>query len=240
MSKATKFEYVEIEEMQNFPQIEVKDINGFIRLADSLHSKIIFKTETNPVNGSKVPTSDFLIVDKNICFKLKSNSYKNLDDYEEAVGKLFPNAIDFYEAKKGGYFTYKEFDDCRRTGIVDRSIYQKAQKLGFVDNYEKFLEKVEKNKTALPSIYSLDKFDSAMKIYEYAMAKGFKDYGDFDKAFFLGFADQFTFVEAKSKGFTYAEDYFNALKMGFGSQKEYQEAKQLKIPSKFEYDRSEE
>jgi len=237
MSKATKFEYVDIEEMQNFPLIEVKDINGFIRLADSLHSRIIFKTETHQANGKEATTSDFLIVDKNLCFKLKCNDYKNLDDYEEAVGKLFPNALDYYEAKKGGYFTYKEFDDCRRTGIVDRTIYQKAQKLGFVDNYERFLEKVEKNKNTLPSNYSFEKFDTAMKIYEYAMAKEFKDYGDFDKAFFLGFADKFTYDEAKSKGFTYAEDYFNALKLGFNSQKEYLDAKQLKIPSKFEFDK---
>lgn len=237
MSKATKFEYVDIEEMQNFPLIEVKDINGFIRLADSLHSKIIFKTETHSANGKDATTSDFLIVDKNLCFKLKCNDYKNLDDYEEAVGKLFPNAIDYYEAKKGGYFTYKEFDDCRRTGIVDRTIYQKAQKLGFVDNYERFLEKVEKNKNTLPSIYSFEKFDTAMKIYEYAMTNGFKDYGDFDKAFFLGFTSQFIYEEAKGKGFTYAEDYNNAFKMGFHSQKEYLEAKQLKIPNKIEFDK---
>jgi hypothetical protein len=237
MSKATKFEYVEIEEMQSFPLIEVKDISGFIILADSLHSKIIFKTETHPIDVSDAACSDFIIVDKNVCFKLKCNNYKTLDDYEEAVGKLFPNAFDYYEAKKGGYFTFKEFDECRRTGIVDRNIYQKAQKLGFVDNFEKFMEKVEKNKNALPSNYSFDKFDSAMKIYEYAVLKGFKDYGDFDKAFFLGFGDQFSYEEAKKKGFTYADDYFNALKMGFPSLKEFQEAKLLKITSKFEYDK---
>jgi hypothetical protein len=237
MSKVTKFEYVDIEEMHSFPQIEVKDINGFVRLADSLHSKIIFKTESLNGDEQQIPTSDFLIIGHNVCFKLKSMNYKNLDDYEDSVIKGFPNSEDFYEARKGNFFTFKEFDECRRTGIVDRTIYQKAAKLGFVDNFEKFKDKVEKNKNTLPSIYTLEKFDTSMKIYEYAITKGFKDYGDFDKAFFLGFADQYTYDEAKSKGFTYAEDYFAAVKMGFGSLKEFQEAKHLKMTSKFEYDK---
>jgi DNA-binding transcriptional MerR regulator len=223
--------------MQSFPQIEVKDINGFVRLADSLHSKIVFKTESPNGDATHNPESDFLIIGHNVCFKLKSMNYKNLDDYEDAVVKGFPNSVDFYEARKGNFFTYKEFDDCRRTGIVDRTIYQKAAKLGFVDNFDKFMEKVEKNKNTLPANYTVEKFDTSMKIYEYAISKGFKDYGDFDKAFFLGFADQFTYDEAKSKGFTYAEDYFAAVKMGFASLKEFQEAKHLKMTSKFEYDK---
>ncbi len=237
MSKATKFEYVDIEEMKNFPLIEVKDIGGFVRLADSLHSKIVFKTESPTGDAAQQPTSEFLILGQNVCFKLNSANYKNLDDYEDAVSKQFPNSVDYYEARKGSFFSYKEFDDCRRTGIVDRTIYQKAAKLGFVDNYDKFKEKVEKNKNTLPSIYTPEKFDTSMKIYEFAISKGFKDYGDFDKAFFLGFTDQFTYDEAKSKGFTYAEDYFAAVKMGFGSLKEFQEAKHHKMTSKFEYDK---
>lgn len=172
-----------------------------------------------------------------MCFKLKSKNYKNLDDYEDAVSKLFPNSADYYEARKGSFFTYKEFDDCRRTGIVDRTVYQKAAKLGFVDNFDKFKDKVERNSATLPTLFTPEKFDTAMKIYEFAISKGFKDYGDFDKAFFLGFSDQFTYDEAKSKGFTYAEDYFAAVKMGFTSLKEFQEAKHMKISSKFEYDK---
>ena len=237
MSKLTKFEYVDIEEMKDFPVIEVKDISGFIRLADSLHSKIVFKNVLTAINGSESLQSDFLLLGYNVCFKLKSQNYKNLDDYEDSVGKSFPNAADYYEARKGSFFSFKEFDDCRRTGIVDRSIYQKAAKLGFVDSFEKFLEKCEKNKSHLPSIYSAESFDTAMKIYEYAMGKGFKDYFDFEKAFFFGFADQLSYDEAKSKGFSYAEDYFGALKMGFNSLKEYQEAKHHNMTTKFEYDK---
>ncbi len=237
MSKSTKFEYVDIEEMKSFPIVEVKDIAGFIRLADSMHSKIVFKTETPSLNGSDQSDSDFLILGQNVCFRLGSANYKNLDDYEDALGKLFPNAADYYEARKGSFFSYKEFDDCRRTGIVDRTVYQKAAKLGFVDNFEKFLEKAQKNLKQLPSSYSPDKFDTAMKIYEYAMQKGFKDYGDFDRAFFVGFTDQLTYDEAKSKGFANADDYFGALKMGFTSLKEYTEAVHHKMVSKFEYDK---
>ncbi len=230
----SKYDYVEIEDSSDFKSVRVKNLKGFLKLLQQYQVKLLFRSELPKTETSQ--TKDFIFLENGTFYRFDGKSYKTLEDFEEAAKSDFPDAESFYDAQQGGIFTYREYLDCKKTGVVDKQLYAKAQRYGFYDSFEKFKERCEANKTLIPKSFVPAEYDSAIKLCEYALSKGFKDYWDFDKAFFFGFSDKITFDEAKIKGYTYAEDYINAVKMGFDLIKEYQEAKHLKILSKFEYD----
>ncbi|MEK6616921.1 MAG: hypothetical protein AABZ32_12585, partial [Bacteroidota bacterium] len=234
MARTNRYNYVEIEDTPDFKSLRIKDIKAFAKMLEEYKVKFIFRTKKNGSDGNH--PAEFLFLESQILYRIDGNNFKSLEDYEDAVKADFPDAESFYDAHKAGISAYKEYQDCKKTGVVDKTLYAKAQKLGFLDSYEKFKERCEKNKGLIPQDFLLSSYDTPIKICEFATAKGFKDFGDFDKAFFLGFSDRITYDEAKQKGFTYAEDYIHAVKMGFDQIKEYQEAKHLKIQNKFEYD----
>ncbi|MFH1004069.1 MAG: hypothetical protein V1781_01005 [Bacteroidota bacterium] len=234
MAHTNKYNYVEIEDTPDFKSLRIKDIKGFVRMFQEYEVKFIFKTEKKNTEGKH--QIEFLFLKDQFLYRINGNNFKTLEDYEDAVKAEFPDAESFYDARKAGISTYKEYQDCKKIGVVDKALYTKSQKLGFLDSYPKFKERCEKNKGLVPHDFNLSDYDTPIKICEFATAKGFKDFGDFEKAFFLGFSDKLTYDEAKLKGFTYAEDYINAIKMGFEQIREYQEAKHMKIKSKYEYD----
>lgn len=233
MSRTSKYNYVEIEDNPNFQSLKIKDIKAFIKMLQEYEMKFVFRTEKKEEDGE--PQTAFMFLESQILYRIDSNSFKTLEDYEDAAKGDFPDAESFYDATKAGINTFKEYQDCKKTGVVDKALYTKAQKLGFLDAIEKFKERCEKSKGLIPQNFIMSDYDTPIKLCEFATAKGFKDYGDFEKAFFLGFSDKIMYDEAKAKGFTYAEDYINAVKMGFDQVKEYQEAKHLKIQNKYEY-----
>ncbi len=233
MATITKYEYIEIEDSPEFKSLRVKTIKGFVKMLQHYQVKLIFRTEKCEADNKL--TREFMFLENQIIYRLNSNLFKTVEDYEDAVNRDFPDAESFYEAQQAGIGTYKEYQDCKNTGIVDKQVYIKAQKHGFMDAFEKFKTKCAANMGVIPKNFDLNQYDSPIKLSEYSGSKGFKDYGDFEKAFFLGFTDKITFDDARQKGFTYAEDYLNAVKMGFELVKEYQEAKHLNIQSKFEY-----
>lgn len=228
MAKNLKIEYFDIESTENFASLQIKRIKDFVKLAETLKVPHVFKTESDE--------GFFLFFANQILYKIKRNGYKQLEDYLDAEENEYPTAVEYYEAKQGNFLTYKEYKDCKNSGITDRLAFLKAQKLGFIDKYDEFIAKAKKNPKLLPSNFNIDKFDTAMRLYEYAMYKNFKDYQNFQEATFLGFPDQTLFEEAKSKGFTYADDFLNATRLGFDNIAEYQEAMHLKIENKFEYE----
>lgn len=228
-----KYEYVNIEGNLELPSIELKNIKEFVRVAEATNSQLMFKTE----NRENADLSHFLFLFENkIFFKIKRKGYKDIGDYLDAEEKEFPTAEEYYDARKGNFMSYKEYNDCKKTGISDRTFYIRAQKAGFVDNFDKFIEKANKDKKLLPVQFDINQYNNPVKLYQYAIDKGFKEYYDFQEAIFLGFTDKILFDEAKSKGFTYAEDYLNAVKTGFDLANEYYEAKHLNIENKHEYD----
>jgi hypothetical protein len=233
MATITKYEYVEIEDSPEFKSLRVKTIKGFAKMLQHYQVKLIFRTEKCEADNKL--TREFMFLENQTIYRLNSNLFKTVEDYEDAANRDFPDAESFYEAQQAGIGTYKEYQDCKKTGIVDKQVYIKAQKHGFMDAFEKFTTKCAANILLIPKNFDLNEYDTPIKLSEYAGSKGFKDYGDFEKAFFLGFTDKITFDDARQKGFTYAEDYLNAVKMGFELVKEYQEAKHLNIQSKFEY-----
>ncbi|MHB8262073.1 MAG: NYN domain-containing protein [Bacteroidia bacterium] len=233
MARTKKYNYVEIEDNADLKSLRIKDFKAFAKMLQEYQTKFVFFTEKNEAEG-KTP-AEFMFLEGQTLYRINSQNYKCIEDYEDAEKSEFPDAESFYDALKAGINNYKEYQDCKKIGVVDKQLYAKAQKLGFLDSFEKFKERCEKNKGLIPKDFNISDYDTPIRICEFATSKGFKDFGDFDKGFFLGFSDKATYEEAKLKGFTYAEDYINAVKMGFDQIKEYQEAKHLKIQSKFEY-----
>ncbi len=232
MAHTSKYEYIEIEDNPEYKSLRVKNIKGFIKMVQEYEIKFIFLTEKNTEKNAE---SDFIFIKDELLYRISANNFKTLEDYEDAAKAEFPDAETFYDAIKAGITTFKDYQNCKKTGVVDKAAYLKTQRLGFLDSFERFRDRCEKNKGLISPDFDMGNMDTPIKLCEFATSKGFKDYGDFDKAFFLGFLDKITYDEAKLKGFTYAEDYINAVKMGFDQIKEYQEAKHLKIQSKYEY-----
>ena len=233
MTSLAKYDYIDIEDNPDFKSLRVKNIRSFIKMIQQFQVKIVFRIEKPCTEGKSC--LEFLILVSQIMYRLDSAGYKTLEDYEEAVTRDFPDAEMYYDAIKTNIYSYKEYLECKKSGVVDKPLFVKAQKLGFIDAFEKFKERCITKRGLMPPNFHVEEYDTPIKLSEYATSKGFKDYGDFDKAFFQGFTDMITYEDAKKKGFTYGSDYVDAIKMGFDQIKEYQEAKHLKIQNKFEY-----
>jgi hypothetical protein len=229
--KDRRFEYLEIAECTQLPSIELKNADEFIKLAEELKNRFIFYTK----NESETPSGYFLFLYDKMIYRIQRNGYHSLTDYGEAIENGFPSADTFYKARQGNFSTYKEYKDCEETGITDRGLYQKARKLGYVDNFTALLSKIKEKPQLLPEKFNPDIFTNPVVVCEYASSRGFKDYGDFQKAFLLGFTDKFLYDDAQKKNFVYASDYIKATQMGFDTAQEYQEAIFLKIDNKTDY-----
>ena len=227
-----KFEHFEIAKLPDFPVVQLTKAKDLIKLAEILKQLHVFTvTETKDEQSH----ASFVLLYDRVIYLLSAKGFKTLDEYEDAEEKGFTDTADYYDAKRGGYLNYKDFAESKQIGVVDRNLHMKAQRLGFFDHYEEFKLKMDTNKKTIPEDFNIAEFDNAMKLFQYATERGFKDYGDFAKAFFLGFTEHAVYEDARSKNFTYARDYKEAVCMGFENVREYQEAIHLNIKTKIEY-----
>ncbi len=227
-----KLEHFKIIQSDGFKKVELISIKDFIKLTELLKQNIVFVKETNE---SELINRDFLMIHDGIEYKISGKTFQNIDDYEDASDKGFENPEEYYKAKQGGYVDYKEYIEFKSSGISDRNAFKKAQKLGFTDNYEDFKSKLDKYNKIIPEDFDISNYDNATKLYLYAVNGGFKDFGDFSKAFFFGFSNKITADEAKQMGFTYGREFEEAISLGFENIREFQEARHLKIKNKAEY-----
>ena len=227
-----KIEHFEVSGLSGFKTVELIKIKDFVKISEILKVYHVFITEKKV---DEETNRAFNILNSDIIYNINSNGFISVDDFDDADDKGFENAEDYAEAKKGGYHNYKEFVEFRQSGVIDRNVYKKAQKTGFVDNYDDFKKKLELNKKTIPEDFDLSEYDNSLKLFQFANERGFKDYGDFAKGFFLGFTEKIMMDEAKDKGFTYAKDYIGAVSMGFDNIREFQEATHLNIKNKIEF-----
>ena len=225
-----KFSYFEITGKLEFPSVEMKFADDFARFAEAMKVTSIFKT-TDQNNREE---SWFLLLADATFFKLKSQGYTDLNDLAEALEMGFPNAEEFYEARKGNFMNYGEYIECKKAGITDRGLLLNAQKGGFIENFDHFKEILSDAKI-IPDGVVKNQFNSAIEVYKYANQKGFKEYNEFQKAFFAGFPDKALFEIAAKVGFSYAEDYIKATKAGFPTASQYNEAVTLDIKTGHEF-----
>ncbi|MEO5572611.1 MAG: hypothetical protein ABIT08_00105, partial [Bacteroidia bacterium] len=230
------FEYITLTGELPFPQMEIADVQGFIKLAQLLESPCIFVMADGEKEKSSAP-SFFLFLDDRTLYKCNAAGYKTLEEYTEAIKNNFPDAVSYYDARKNGFTYFKEYDECRRAGTQDKSAYAKAMRLGYIDNFEKFIQRTQKEKEKIPPGIDPVNLTTALALYDFASANGFKDFGDFEIAFFRGFSNQPEAEDARKKGFITAQEYQGALRMGITSPKEYHEAKHHNIANKKEYDK---
>lgn len=230
MKVKSKFNYYEINGRLEFPAVELKHAEDFARFAENLKVNQIFKS-TDDHNPDE---SWFLLLSDSTFFKLKSKGYEDLNDLLDAIEQEYPSAMDFYEARKGNFLNYKEFIECRKAGIPDRGLLVSAQKGGFVDHFEEFIEELQ-NAKVIPEGTDKAKFDSSITLCKYAYEKGFKEYSEFRKAFFAGYPDKALFDLGTQAGFYHAEDYINATKAGFLKADQYNKAMAMNIKTGDEF-----
>jgi hypothetical protein len=227
-----KFEQFEIASLPDFPAVTLNKVKDFIRLVELLEYMHVFVVSETRDEQTE---TKFVLLHNEVMYLINAHGFKTLDEFEDAEEKGFTNAGDYYDAKRGGYLNNKDYAESKQIGVIDRGLHMKAQKLGFFDHYEEFKLKLETNKKTIPEDFNISEFDNALKLFQFATERGFKDYGDFAKAFFLGFTEQAIYEDARAKGFTYAKDFRDAVCMGFDSIREYQEATHLNIKTKIEY-----
>ncbi len=227
-----KIDHFEVSGLSGFKSVELTKIKDFVKISEIMKVFHVFITEEKK---DEVIARTFNLLSNDIVYNIKSNGFSSVDDFDDADDKGFEDAEEYAEAKKGGYHNYKEFLEFRQSGTIDRNVYKKAQKTGFVDNYDDFKLKLEINKKTIPVDFDFSEMDNSLKLFQFATDRGFKDYGDFAKGFFLGFTEKIMMDEAKDKGFTYAKDYIGAVSMGFDNIREYQEATHLNIKNKIEF-----
>ena len=230
MKVKQKFNYYEIIGRLEFPAVELKQAGDFARLAETLKVTQIFRAE-----GEHDKTESwFLILADSTFFKLKSRGYEDLNDLTDALEQGYPSAADFYEGRKGNFLNYAEFTECRKAGITDRGLLVNAQRGGFIENYDSFKEELAEARL-IPEGTDKSRFDSAISLYKFAYEKGFREYQDFQKAFFAGFPDKALYDLGVQSGFLHARDYIEATKAGFINAEQYNKAMTLKIRTGSEY-----
>ena len=229
MKVKQKFNYYEIVGRLEFPSVEIKYAEDFARLAESLKVSQVFKT-----TGTQADDSWFLVLADSTFFKIKSQGYEDLNDLNDALEQGFPNAADFYEARKGNFLNYQEYIECKKAGITDRGLVVNAQRGGFIEKYQEFMEQLDVARV-IPEGIDKTRFGTGIALYQFAYEKGFKDYQDFQKAFFAGFPDKALYEMAQQAGFIHAEDYFIATKAGFVKADQYNKAMSLNIQTGDEY-----
>lgn len=228
MNEDYSFYYADIKSCTCNMEVELNNILEFICFAGKNKINTIFKL-TNQIN------SDFLFILNSVVYKIPAAGYKTVEDYKSAVLNKFPDSESYYDAAKGGFASFAEFQESKKIGAEEKEDFLKAKNTGFIEGYEIFKNEYEdllKN----PHIKNLDSdLNSAVKLYKFALRKGFQNYNSFANALAAGFTDFLTFTEAKSKGFLKVGDYQAATKMGFDNLKEFLDADSKSIRNKKEY-----
>ncbi len=237
---SAKFEYIQTENYAGFPSIEIKDVSGFIKYAESLAVKYIFYIENNH-NGkdgldSEQSDRTFYFPVENIIYRIESSMYSYLEDYADALKNGFDQACQYYDARKKGCVTFIEYKQLKELDINDMEAYSLAQKGGYVKGFEEFKKKIKSYLNTKATSVIPDDLKNPIMLMQYASGKGFHNYKEFEKVYDLGFPDIFIYNEAVSKGFKSSNDFYTAVQGGFNDWRDYEEAKRLSIQSRQEYD----
>ncbi len=237
---STKFEYIRTGNYTDLPSVEVKDVSGFIKYAESLAAKFIFYIENKP-DGKDDASEDisdrlFFILDKNIVYKIQSDGYSFLEDYSEALKNGFSEAGEYYDARKKGCCTFLEYKQLKELDINDMEAFAAAQKGGYVKGFEEFKKKYDNYKNIKTTSIIQDDLKNPILLMQYASSKGFHNYREFEKVYDLGFPDIFIYNEAVAKGFKSSNDFYSAVQAGFNDSRDYEDAKKLSIQTRQEYD----
>ena len=229
-----KFEHIDTADFTGFACVEVKEVKGFVHLAEANGQKFIFRTGAA---GSESAPAEFYFPVQQVIYRIKAAGFIAIEDYYTSEEKKFPCAEDYYEALKKGFDSYEEFRHSKDAGSNgSKEHFDLAKAAGFVRGYDTFLKHYEKYRNCKHTASIAKDIDNPLKLYEYAVARGFKAWHEFEKAYNAGYPEASIFSEASSKGFNSADDFFDAVAKGFSLPTEYEEAKKHMISSKKEWD----
>ncbi len=229
-----KFEHIDTAEFSGFASVEVKEVKGFVHLAESNSIKFMFRTGAH---DKETAPEEFYFPVHHVVYRIKAAGFIAIEDYYNSVEKKFPCAADFYEALKNGFDSFEEFRHSKDAGSnSSKEVFDLAKETGFVRGFDIFVKKYPKYTEFKHTSSIAEGLDNPVKLYEYAASKGFKTWSDFEKAYDAGYPEASLYSEARSKGFNTANDFFDAAAKGFALPTEYEEARKMLISSKKEWD----
>lgn len=227
-----KHEYIHSYGFASFPTVDLFDIEGMLKFTEAYNVKFIFNVPSQEIGKENV----FFIPLEGVIYRISGKNFETIEDYAEAFQNGFINSLDYYEAKKMGFSSYNEYLHCKDMGVKTKDEFMEAKQSGYVKGFESFEQKYDTYKKGKYTSDVPGDIDNPVKLYQYAVSKGFKLYKDLERVLDAGFPEFMIFKDAESKGFKKAEDFYTAVKAGFNDAKEYEEAKKLLIATKKEYE----
>ncbi len=142
-----KNNYVIVENVEFSNVIEFNSLTEFSKIIQNKDIKVIYK-ESSVIKESRYSPEEklfitenkiniiqlnynFVYLEDNIAYKLKTNGFLNLEDYSEAFSKGFLLSPVYYTANEKGFESYEQFKKCKELGYITIFDYNKAQTSGF-------------------------------------------------------------------------------------------------------------
>jgi hypothetical protein len=154
-----------------------------------------------------------------------SLGYHTIEDYKEANKGDFPEAALYYEAKSGGYASYKDYQLVKEAGISDITIFENIKTQGYLNGYQEF----KALQHDAPLFEGSETIANPYLLYKHAAAKDFTNYHHFKTALDQGFTDAHHYHSALEKGYKNRYDYEDGLHKGFTNGEVYYGALDKKI-----------
>jgi len=227
-------EYIEASEISNSTNIDIIDVDGFLKLAAAYSIKIVFII--HPKENRLGSDNIFFFPSNGIIYRLHGKNYKTLEEYQQAKNAGFTSSMEFYDALNLGFKTFEEYNHCKSLGIDKKDEYEEAKRCGFVNGYDKFMNNRKSYNNFIHLKDLPEKFHNPVELFKYAKSKHFNNFKEFETAISNGFPEFSIWKEADSKGFKSADDFYPAVERGYYDSKDYFEALKLLIDSKDEFD----
>jgi hypothetical protein len=225
---------IEVENIKNFPKIELKSIEEFLDVVNVLGKPFVCKYKDDFEDI-------FFIVDGGAMYYIPSEGFKTIDDLYDAK-TLGMNAEEYYE-----YINFNDIEEYKKhksSGFLSIEDYKKAKECGFIGGLEKLVKEgiaTKKDGKYMINYYSPStigevSLSNDAELYYFAMEKGFKDFNELLNVLKLGFIDISEYRDAIKRGFSDPHEYNDALSKGFKDAEEYYLAKDIGIKSKEEFE----
>lgn len=227
-------EYIEASEISNSTNIDIIDVDGFLKIASANSIRIVFiiLPKENRLGTDNI----FFFPSNGFIYRLHGKNYKTLEDFQQAKTQGFTSSMEYYDALNLGFNTYEEYNHCKSLGIDKKDEFEEAKRCGFVNGFDIFMNERQRYNNFLHLKELPEKFHNPVELFKYAKSKHFNIFKDFESAISKGFPEFSIWKEADSKGFKYADDFYAALERGYFDSKDYFEALKLLIDSKKEFD----
>jgi hypothetical protein len=234
MAKAKRFAYIDITRFDGMASIEIASIEQFIALMDLLKVPVVFSQQVEENNNMEYVLS---CSSGDKMYILQKQPWRFVEDYEDARAHGFEKARDYYEAQSLGFNEFRDFDEMRQSGHSDKTLFNRAQKGGFIDGYKQLQERLAGNRAELhyETAAEIRQLKNSIELLQFAEKKGFANYREFERAVLKGYTSLAEYNEGSRLHFEWGNEYRKAIAAGFADHAEYRDAYVNSIHNKREY-----